>query len=798
LLIAAVVATAGAEPLTVTDTLEYEVTGRVLFENQRDADVIEVTEPITAGTGTPVKVGRIQRIPQEVPLPVLQSVWDQALATCQTTRSKKVVNYCAAYSYTPTRPQCETGQVTLPSTVTVNCCTNFGIIDTASTYPTCATGFFSLPGKANFTVSVPSSLRTFSVGAGIGPRPTQPAPADFDVGMELTYAANVATGVELEIAQNDGGLLDVAYHTRARLKSSADGAYPGEVFTLEASHDPIVSSTGPDDPVPARRSYMASEYPAAGVSLRYYLDLDLNVEAEYAYLDQTTGQQVRRKDPVMRFRTADLPISYRDDLGRLTGEIFGLRLGLFEGLDLRLLEDMPYRPPELSELFGSGYQLQIPPIPAGTTLPLAVTWPFRCPAAVLYSLAGQLTPAEDIAACDLVPSSPFAIELAKAALQVPALETPAGTGFDGGVTGFASVTPVPVLRNYLDPVTGALVSSTPSAFRAALNFNPSSPKLTDFVGDSSKLSADYARFELDLDGLFSLASGTGTPGVSVFGTTIGVPLVFNLELNSWDSDLVLWLAYDQELRFEPNLEVDLYFSKPVQVRQPGHGSFETIALGEKVTLPVSAFAAAEDSRLEVVQPEAGVVVVPVYSLRNNRFKNTVLPTTSFAWDNTFLQAALGGALATIMQAAGFPFEPDVAAVRTTLSAPPARGQDIGGPARPLTGLGFADRVGTFINIAALTPLDTDGDGVPDHLDNCTLVPNPNQLDADSDWYGNACDADLNNDGQVNFADLALFRSAFGTTGAAADLDGSGGVNFADLALFRGLFGRPPGPSGLAP
>lgn len=223
-----------------------------------------------------------------------------------------------------------------------------------------------------------------------------------------------------------------------------------------------------------------------------------------------------------------------------------------------------------------------------------------------------------------------------------------------------------------------------------------------------------------------------------------------------------------------------------------------MATSGKVTLPVAAFTASPESGIEVVQPEGGFIVVPVYSERNNRCRNTLLPTTSFAWDNTFLQASLGGALATNMQAAGFPFEPEVAAVRTALSAPPGRGQDIGGGPRALTGLGFADKVGSYLNAAALPPTDTDGDGLPDQLDNCSLVPNPAQQDTDGDGYGNACDADLNNDGQVEFADLALLRGALGSTGSPADLDASGTVNFPDLALFRGLSGRAPGPSGLAP
>jgi hypothetical protein len=37
-----------------------------------------------------------------------------------------------------------------------------------------------------------------------------------------------------------------------------------------------------------------------------------------------------------------------------------------------------------------------------------------------------------------------------------------------------------------------------------------------------------------------------------------------------------------------------------------------------------------------------------------------------------------------------------------------------------------------------TQLDTDGDGVPDFLDNCPLIPNPDQKDSDFDGVGDAC------------------------------------------------------------
>jgi hypothetical protein len=58
--------------------------------------------------------------------------------------------------------------------------------------------------------------------------------------------------------------------------------------------------------------------------------------------------------------------------------------------------------------------------------------------------------------------------------------------------------------------------------------------------------------------------------------------------------------------------------------------------------------------------------------------------------------------------------------------------------------------------------DSDGDGIPDTDDNCTLHDNPDQRDTDGDRYGNLCDGDLNNDGNTNTLDLNLYKQAHRT------------------------------------
>jgi hypothetical protein len=92
-------------------------------------------------------------------------------------------------------------------------------------------------------------------------------------------------------------------------------------------------------------------------------------------------------------------------------------------------------------------------------------------------------------------------------------------------------------------------------------------------------------------------------------------------------------------------------------------------------------------------------------------------------------------------------------------------------------------------------IDTDGDGIKDIDDNCTIFSNPEQFDTDQDGFGNRCDADFDNNGIVSFADLNHFREHFGTSNPGADFDGNGTVSFRDLEIFHHLFNLPPGPAG---
>ena len=138
-------------------------------------------------------------------------------------------------------------------------------------------------------------------------------------------------------------------------------------------------------------------------------------------------------------------------------------------------------------------------------------------------------------------------------------------------------------------------------------------------------------------------------------------------------------------------------------------------------------------------------------------------------------------------------------------------------AQPVTAFGLVDAVVVGGNPGLVTPSglwpsdhggvvasfrlldendDADGDGVIDSEDSCLGTFNPAQRDTDGDGYGNRCDADFNQDGAVNFLDLAIFRGRFNSDDPDADLDGDGAVNAVDLGILRQRFYAPPGPSAL--
>jgi len=100
--------------------------------------------------------------------------------------------------------------------------------------------------------------------------------------------------------------------------------------------------------------------------------------------------------------------------------------------------------------------------------------------------------------------------------------------------------------------------------------------------------------------------------------------------------------------------------------------------------------------------------------------------------------------------------------------------------------------------------DTDGDGVENAFDNCTVVINSSQTDTDHNGCGDSCTQDIvcdvNGDTAVNTPDFNTLRMNFGnsvppgTLGDCGDQDGT--VGTPDFTRMRMTFGNSTGPSGI--
>ena len=105
----------------------------------------------------------------------------------------------------------------------------------------------------------------------------------------------------------------------------------------------------------------------------------------------------------------------------------------------------------------------------------------------------------------------------------------------------------------------------------------------------------------------------------------------------------------------------------------------------------------------------------------------------------------------------------------------------------------------FLGASSATAADTDGDGIQDNPDNCELAANADQTDSDGDGFGNACDADYDNNGVVGGSDFGRLRAGLGKTSEdpdfdpVLDCDGDGAIGDSDVAFLQSQLGSPPGP-----
>jgi hypothetical protein len=123
--------------------------------------------------------------------------------------------------------------------------------------------------------------------------------------------------------------------------------------------------------------------------------------------------------------------------------------------------------------------------------------------------------------------------------------------------------------------------------------------------------------------------------------------------------------------------------------------------------------------------------------------------------------------------------------------------------RPAGGDGICDTVHYFGDKPkGKFCVDADMDNYCDVADNCSDVSNPDQFDSNGDGFGNACDADFDNDGSVTMVDHDLLLEVIfshegdGFYDTDCDMDGDGVIGIPEWNLLRTQFAAGvPGPSG---
>ena len=115
--------------------------------------------------------------------------------------------------------------------------------------------------------------------------------------------------------------------------------------------------------------------------------------------------------------------------------------------------------------------------------------------------------------------------------------------------------------------------------------------------------------------------------------------------------------------------------------------------------------------------------------------------------------------------------------------------DVGSDGSPVTAVNYQgassfsgagnDSLGSFDMAIWGYAQDIDGDGITDGGDNCPNDPNPDQVDHDSDGFGDACDDDYDNDGVLNDDDDCDFGQTGWFSDSNSDHDNDGCLDAAE-------------------
>lgn len=536
--------TAMAQGAESTTDLAFQTRGQSLFADVGNVTKTESLRFDILNEQNEMQRGRVEN--SQVPLSVatLQVIWQRAVDTCT---SQSFTMPVVGTRFSPSEGECINGEVrrnycVVPPKLGWNSCPDIG-----------------------------GNRKTYvrDLGMGIGPKPTKPTKRAYDFGAIVTMNSDVRVGFEGSYSY-DLGSVDIDYAAQARLAIDKESAEPGELVTISTSYvdqDPYL---------------MTSRYPSFELALDMYAYAAMEINAQYAGVNESNGNQVRSTKQLYSVDSRENPDAIDGFMPFTNGSerLFGVRLD------------------------NSGYTT--------TVLGDETTTEARYDYNLTYPWSAPEKPAKKAPRYKF----PVSFSVADFAFTVPQLDTPAAPGFLCGDC-------VPY-RN--DIVSDELTNSTPVGRRQLIGgITDGNGIVLPFVNEGEQ-DVDLVRVDVDLD---VVTVAAGVPLGIVIQDPVGV---LSVELNLLDLDLATFISADQTLSFRPNLEVDLRFSAPIEVRRAGEADFRTVSA---ITITVG------DS-LEFNQPDNGVIITPVYTVRNNEFTNDTQLKISNAIQETLGQVKLGG------------------------------------------------------------------------------------------------------------------------------------------------------------
>lgn len=479
---------------------------------------------------------------------------------------------------------------------------------------------------------------TRDLGPGVGPRPTQGTTRSLDIGMQLVADTDAELGMDGQM-RLDPGSIDVDYSASVTVGANVDVVAEGDLVTITTS----LSSGTPYT--------MVTRPPNIDLSLDLVARARAELKTVYAGVNYADGTQLRGENSLVVLDTMNNPAADATGLVRFGkgAEVLGLNLSP-AGVEVRILGE---RQTLLQDSVFS-YDLR---------------YPFKAP-----------------------PNTPQVNILELSALT-PELATPAIPGFECGMCD-------PPARNRPE-LDGTITNTTPVGTRTLLGgvVDNGGRLQLPFVNDGFQ-DADVARIDFDAD---VLSAALGAPlGINIDGPPVRKGFVgsllgptYTVEGNVLDLDLASFLSMAQEFHFDPNLQIELRFDKPVDARLESEAAFATVS---SIVAPIG-----EDVIFR--QPAGGVTITPTYSLAQNRFTNDSRLKIVLALQESWYQLKLGGVIPDAA-ASAFGFGTNVALLQLTpqLHEP----WDVWtSDRRPFPLGGFTTITGTAISIA--TP-DAGGGG----------------------------------------------------------------------------------------